>query len=156
MFVEFLSVPRWTTRGGGALSYICILLIRYVLHKRPPFSALNFSSRAYHFHKLQNISFRSITILVARQLHLFAVPDTIVFKISFPSSRSSTPTTSQSTSQMRPSMGNAQTFSQYLVPENPLIPTKSVPECPILLVLETPIFTLENVWKKTINSLFVK
>ena len=31
-------------------------------------------------------------------------------------------------------------FSKHLVPETPLIPTKSVPECPIL-VLETPIFT---------------
>ena len=36
-------------------------------------------------------------------------------------------------------------FSQYLVPETPLIPTKSIPECPIL-VTETPIiFTLKLV-----------
>ena len=38
-------------------------------------------------------------------------------------------------------------FSQYLAPETPLIPTKSVPECP---VLETPIFTLELVPKPPI------
>ena len=44
----------------------------------------------------------------------------------------------------RPSMGNACTFSQYLVPETPLISTKSVPECPIV-VPKTPIFTLELV-----------
>ena len=34
-------------------------------------------------------------------------------------------------------------FSQYIVPETPLIPSKSVPECPILFP-ETTIFTLSS------------
>ena len=35
--------------GGGGTS---IMHIRYVPRERPPFSALNFCSRAYHFHKM--------------------------------------------------------------------------------------------------------
>ena len=58
--------------------------IGYVLHERPPFSALNFCSGAYHFHKLPTNLFRSITIL--HILADFAVPETIIFKISFISS----------------------------------------------------------------------
>ena len=38
--------------------------IGYVPRERPPFSALNFRSGAYHFHKLQKNPFRSITILI--------------------------------------------------------------------------------------------
>ena len=37
--------------------------IGYVPRERPPFSALNFRSGAYHFHKLPKNPFRSITIL---------------------------------------------------------------------------------------------
>ena len=37
--------------------------IGYVPREIPPFSALNFRSGAYHFHKLPNNPFRSITIL---------------------------------------------------------------------------------------------
>ena len=37
--------------------------IGYVPRERPPFSALNFRSGTYHFHKCQNIPLRSITIL---------------------------------------------------------------------------------------------
>ena len=58
--------------------------------ERPPFSALNFRSGAYHFHKLPKNPFRSLTIL-----HFwanFAVPETIIFKISLISTRSSPPT----------------------------------------------------------------
>ena len=38
--------------------------IGYVPRERPPFSALNFRSGAYHFHKLSKNPFRSITILL--------------------------------------------------------------------------------------------
>ena len=47
--------------GGGVLPYVCIN--GYVPRERPPFSALNLRSGAYHFHKFSNISLRSITIL---------------------------------------------------------------------------------------------
>ena len=53
----------------------------YVPHERPPFSALNFRSGAYHFHKFPKNLFRSITIL--HFLADFAVPETIIFKINF-------------------------------------------------------------------------
>ena len=54
--------------------------IGYVPQTRPPFSAMNFRSGAYHFHKLPKNPFRSITIL--HFLADFAVPETIIFKIS--------------------------------------------------------------------------
>ena len=38
------------TRGGGGSTSIC-MHIGYVPRERPPFSALNFRSGAYHFHK---------------------------------------------------------------------------------------------------------
>ena len=58
---------RGTPGGGGGTSYV--LDIRYMCRARdPPFSTLHFRSGAYHFHKWQNISFQSITILVARQI----------------------------------------------------------------------------------------
>ena len=47
--------------GGGGTS-IC-MHIGYVPRERPPFSALNFRSGAYHFHKFPQNPFRSITIL---------------------------------------------------------------------------------------------
>ena len=47
--------------GGGGTS-IC-MHIGYVARERPPFSALNFHSGAYHFHKLPKNRFRSITII---------------------------------------------------------------------------------------------
>ena len=61
----------------------------YLPRERPPFSALNFRSGAYHFHKLPKNPFRSITIL--HFLADFAVPETIIFKISLISTRSSPP-----------------------------------------------------------------
>ena len=64
--------------------------IGYVPRERPPFSALNFRSGAYHFHKLPKNPFRRITILYF--LADFAVPETIIFKISLISTRSSPPT----------------------------------------------------------------
>ena len=51
---------------------------------------MNFRSGAYHFHKLPKNPFRSITIL--HFLPDFAVPETIIFKISLISTRSSPPT----------------------------------------------------------------
>ena len=49
----------------------------YVPRKRPPFSARNFCSGAYHFHKFPPNPFRSITILLF--VADFAVPETIIF-----------------------------------------------------------------------------
>ena len=64
--------------------------------------------------------FQSITSFSSKaELTYLAIPETIVFKISFRSSRSSPPVASQSANQMHPFMGNACTFSQYLVPETP-------------------------------------
>ena len=74
--------------GGGGATSIC-MHIGYVPRERPPFSALNFHSGAYHFHKLPQTPFRSITIL--HFLADFAVPETIIFKISLISTRSSPP-----------------------------------------------------------------
>ena len=47
-------------------------IIGYVPRERPPFSALNFCSGAYHFHKLPKNLFQSITIL--HFLADFAIP----------------------------------------------------------------------------------
>ena len=77
-----------TPPGGGGGTSIC-MHIGYVPRERPPFSALNFRSGAYHFHKSEN-PFRSITIL--NFLADFAVTGTIIFKISLISTRSSPPT----------------------------------------------------------------
>ena len=47
--------------GGGGITYIC-MHIEYVPRERPPFSALNFRSGAYHFHKLpKNPEHRHLT-----------------------------------------------------------------------------------------------
>ena len=143
--------PQHAPPGGGGVwgrgtLYVLHIRIRYVLRERPPFSKLHFRSGAYNFHTQNdnNISFQSISMFSWKSdFTFFAVPDTIVFKLSFRSSvhRRPAPAASQSASQTRPSMGNACTFSQYeyLVPETPLIPRKSIP----VLVLDTPIFTLE-------------
>ena len=68
-------------RGGGSTSIY--VHIGYVPLERPPFSALNFRSRAYHFHKWhKNPELRSIIILqflplrrpsISKFLHLQAV-----------------------------------------------------------------------------------
>ena len=57
---------NYTPGGGGVLPwyYVCAYC------ERPPFSALNFRSGAYHFHKWPKNPFRSIAIL----LFFFAVP----------------------------------------------------------------------------------
>ena len=77
--------------GGGGGTSIMYMHIGYVPRERPPFSALNFRSGAYHFHKLPPKNpFRSITIL--HFLADFAVQEIIIFKISSISTRSSPPT----------------------------------------------------------------
>ena len=78
-----------THPGGGGGTSIC-MHIGYVPQTRPPFSAMNFRSGAYNFHKLPKNPFRSITIL--HFLADFAVPETIIIKISLISTRSSRPT----------------------------------------------------------------
>ena len=70
------------TGEGGALPYMCI--IGYVPFLRPPFSALNFRSRAYHFHKLK----RKKSAPEQHHFRIFSAPETIIFKMSLPSSRS--------------------------------------------------------------------
>ena len=74
--------------------------IGYVPRERPPFSALNFRSGAYHFHKLPKNPFRSITILYV--LADFAVPETIIFKMTLISTRSSPPTAGSAAAAWRP------------------------------------------------------
>ena len=82
---------RGIARGGGGGGYFQLCMhIGYVPYERPPISALNFRSGAYHFHKLPKNPFRSITIL--HFLADFAIPETIIFKISLISTRSSPPT----------------------------------------------------------------
>ena len=83
--------------GGGGTS-IC-MHIGYVPQERPPFSALNFRSGAYHFHKFPKNLFRSITIL--HILADFAVPETIIFNISLISTCSSPPTAGAARTQRR-------------------------------------------------------
>ena len=68
------------------------LFREYVPQERPPFSALNFRSGAYHFHKLQTEKIRSGASPFYIFLADFAVPETIIFKISLISTRSSPPT----------------------------------------------------------------
>ena len=92
---------QWIPGGGG--TSIC-MHIGYVPQTRPPFSAMNFRSGAYHFHKLPKNPFRSISfsqitkksvpehITILHFLADFAVPETIIFKISLISTRSSPPT----------------------------------------------------------------
>ena len=72
--------------GGGVLPYVCIL----GMCERPPFSALNFCSGGYYFHKLPKNPFRNITILHFWRILPFR--RTIIFKISLISTRSSPPT----------------------------------------------------------------
>ena len=63
--------------------------IGYVPRERPPFSALNFRSGAYNFHKFPKKSVpehHHFTFLAD-----FAVPETIIFTISVISTRSSPP-----------------------------------------------------------------
>ena len=104
LFLLLLPPPP-PPRGGGGGTSVC-MHIGYVPCERPPFSALNFHSGAYHFHKLPKNLFRSITIL--HFLADFAVPETIIFKMSLISTRSSPPTAGhrlaagQSASQTRP------------------------------------------------------
>ena len=72
--------------------------IGYVPRERPPFSALNFRSGAYNFHKLPQKKsvpeHHHFTFLAD-----FAVPETIVFKISLISTRSSPPTAGSARTQ---------------------------------------------------------
>ena len=141
--------PKNVTGGGGGYFHnVCIL---GMCRKRdPPFSALNFPSGAYHFHKFPKNPFRSITIL--HFLADFAVPLTIIFKFSLISTRSSPPTAGSARTQRR---GLARRV--LAVPESPnftLKRIKLVPEPPppppfssskrLKLVPQPPIFTLDR------------
>ena len=66
--------------------------------ERPPFSALNFRSGPYHFHKFPKKSVpehHHFTFVLAD----FAVPETIIIKISLISTRSSPPTAGSARTQ---------------------------------------------------------
>ena len=93
-WLKLVFLSQYWVLGGTS---ICMHIV-YVPRERPPFSALNFRSGAYHFHKLPTNPFRSITIL-----HFFfadfAVPETIIFKISLISTRSSPPTAGSARTQ---------------------------------------------------------
>ena len=84
-------------RGGGG-RYLHNMHIGYVPRERPPFSALNFRSGAYHFHKLPK---KSVSAHHHFKIFLadFAVPETIIFKISLISTHSSPPTAGSARSQ---------------------------------------------------------
>ena len=87
-----LYMEQFRTRGGGGggqYFHVC-MHIEYVPPERPPFSALNFRSGAYNFHKLPKI--RSGASPFKFFFADFAVPETIIFKISLISTRSSPPT----------------------------------------------------------------
>ena len=96
MQTVLMSPSKHHLKPGGGGTSIC-MHIGYVPRERPPFSALNFRSGTYHFHKLPKNPFRSITIL--QFLADFAVPETIIFKISFISTRSSPPTAGSARTQ---------------------------------------------------------
>ena len=94
----FMFVP-----GGGG-TFIC-MHIGYVPRERPPCSALNFRSGAYHFHKLQKNPFRSMTIL-----HFwadFAVPGTIIFFLIYVTRSSPSTASSARTQSVRQRRGLA-------------------------------------------------
>ena len=74
-----IVTSQWIDKSRGGGTSIC-MHIGYVPRERPPFSALNFRFGAYHLHKFPKNPFRSITIL--HFLADFAVPETIIFKIS--------------------------------------------------------------------------
>ena len=129
--VVVLHIWGRNARGGGGSS-IC-MHIGYVPQERPPFSALNFRSGAYNFHKFPKNPFRSISFSqiskksVPEHHHftffwrIFAVPETIIFKISLISTRSS------------PAMaGSARTQRCGLARR-------------VLAVPESPIFTLKRI-----------
>ena len=90
--------------GGGGGTSIC-MHIGYVPRERPPFSALNFRSGAYHFRKLPKNLFRSITFFTF--LADFAVPETIIFKISLNSTRSSPSTAGSAQTQKHSAAGQS-------------------------------------------------
>ena len=93
MDIYSLSLKQWTLKKCCVfIDSLCIFMhIGYVPRERPPFSALNFHSGAYHFLQITPKNpFRSIAIL--HFLADFAVPETIIFKMSLISTRSSPPT----------------------------------------------------------------
>ena len=121
----------WTGGGGGGYFHIC-MHVGYVPRERPPFSALNFRFGAYHFHKITKNPFRSITILIF--LADFAVPETIIFKMSLISTRSSPPTAGSARTQ-----SVRQRRGLVAVPEIRIFTLKR-----IKLVPEPCIFTLKT------------
>ena len=76
-------------RGGGGGGYC--MHIGYVPRARPPFSALNFRSGEYHFHKLPYPPKKKRSGASPFYFFLadFAVPETIILQISLISTRSS-------------------------------------------------------------------
>ena len=113
---------------GHVPIYTC-MHIRYVPCKRLPFSARNFQSRAV-FTNDKIFCYRASPFLVARQiLHLFAISETINFPKFFPFKPECQPDAFIHGQHM-----HIFTISSSRdPPPPPLIPTKSVPEGPILV-----------------------
>ena len=128
--------------GGGGHFHT-----RYMPHERHSFSALNFSSRAYNFHKLKKKKnpLRSITIFSCKaDFTFFAAPETVIFKISSCSNRHRHPQPAYYSQPERKAFGQRPGVSGR--PECQQTRPKSVLETPILtleLALEPRIFTLE-------------
>ena len=79
-----------TPGGGGGGGYFHMYAYWVCATRENPIFSPEFHSGVYHFHKLPKNLFRSITIL--NFLADFAVPETIIFKMSWISTRSSPPT----------------------------------------------------------------
>ena len=79
--------------GGGTLPYVCILGM--LLCERPPFSALNFLSGRISFSQIYRqkcFTLEHHHFNCKADFTFFALPETIIFKMSFRWSRSSPPT----------------------------------------------------------------
>ena len=130
-----MTWPRAGVGGGGTWYVLHILLgIRYMT----PILTLNFRSGAYHFHKWQKISFQSITISSCQaDFTFFAVSKTIFSTIFFPVQAVTLQFIAASGQpDVRPwaTQGKCMHIFHNIYFQRPhLIPTKSVPVCPILV-----------------------
>ena len=110
--------------GGGGEGNLHNMHIGYVLRERPPFSALNFRSGAYHFHKLPHKK------SVPEHHHFTFFGGFCRFKIYLISTRSSPPTAgsarTQSVRQRRElAAGQSASQTRLAVPETRIFTLKT-------------------------------